>query len=305
METYRHSGAISPLGILLASSVGIATALVLGVIYSFGAVHIPFIKIHFLLTICFGGALGFAVGCGAKIGKIRNTFVATAYGFVIGLIGLYVAWAADLIARFVVPAGGKDYLKAFSPVVLVEYIKVFYENGAWAMKNGPPVSGIMLAAFWSIEAVIIVGLSTVVAWYVIADHPFCENCKRWTVNEKGNRSLSLIGANDALRQLLAGDPASLMKFNLAQNEQEYLQLDLALCSTCTESNFLTVQRVTETIDKEGKVNSTRTPLLQNMLIDAEYLPLVRHAGREPPSPETVAERSVNENASENGMPEST
>jgi hypothetical protein len=296
METYRHSGAISPLGIFLASSVGIATALVLGIIYGFGTVHIPFIKIHFLLTICFGGALGFAVGCGAKIGKIRNTFVATAYGFLIGLIGLYVAWAADLIARVIVPAGDKDYLTAFSPVVLMGYIKVFYENGAWAMKNGPPVSGIMLAVFWSIEAAIIVGLSTVVAWYVISDHPFCENCKRWTVNEKGNRSLSLIGAEDDLRQLLAGDPTSLMKFNLAQNEQEYLQLDLALCPTCTESNFLTVQRVTETVDKEGKVNSTRTPLLQNLLLDPDYLPLVRNAGCEPPSPETEADKPTSENA---------
>jgi hypothetical protein len=287
METYRHSGAISPIGIFLASAAGIATAIVLGVIYSFGIVHIPIVQINFLLTLGFGCVMGVAVGWGAKTGKIRNPFVATAYGFVVGLIGLYVAWGTDYLARVLIPGGDHDLLKAFSPTELMDYIQWFYQNGMWAMKGDKNISGIPLAIVWALEAAIILGGSTYLARQFILHVPFCEDCGRWTVNKAGTRFLSLIGAGDPLKQLLSGDLTALENFNLAQSESVYLQLDLATCPGCTESNYLTVQQAKQTLDKEGKLKTELTPLVRNMLVAAEDLPLIQTAGREPQPPENV------------------
>jgi hypothetical protein len=285
METYRHSGAISPVGIILASTAGIAVAVVLGVAYDFAVVYIPIIYINALLTFGFGWLMGMAVGWGAKKGKIRNPFVATAYGFLIGLIGLYVAWGTDFLARVVIPDGLKvNYLTAYSPNVIWGYMEIFYEKGAWGFKHGGNVSGIPLAIVWAIEAVVIVGASTFFARNAIAHHPFCENCSRWTDIVPGGRHLSLAGAQESLAQLLSGDLAALANFNLAQNENVFLQLDLASCPACEESCYLTIQQITQTYDKEGKLKVETTPLLRNMLIDAEAVPLVLSAGREPPPP---------------------
>jgi hypothetical protein len=294
METYRHSGAISPVGILLASTVGIVVAVVLGVVYAFAVVNIPFVYINALLTFCFGLAMGKSVGWGAKQGKIRNPFVATAYGFLIGLIGLYVAWGTDFLARIVIPSKVQmEYINAYSPFVLIEYIKWFYENGAWGLKHGGNVTGIPLAIVWAIEASLIVGGATYFARSAIVHHPYCESCGRWTKIVPGNRHLSLMGAGELLSQLLSGDLAALTRFNLAQNESTYLQLDLASCTTCTESHYLTIQQVTQTIDKEGKLKTELKAIVRNMWINAEDLPLIQNAGIEPTA-ETVAETPATE-----------
>jgi hypothetical protein len=298
METYRHSGAFSFSGILFAGTAGILAATALGFFYSFGIVHIPWIKVNFMLTAGFGCALGMTVGWCAKFGKIRNNFIATAYGFIIGLIGLYVAWGTDLVARVYLPDGDLDILPAYSPFELFEYVKWFYENGMWSIKADENVTGIWLAVTWSIEAAIIVGCSTSLARRFIQHLPFCEKCRRWTVAETGKRHLSLIGADEPLSRLLSGDLASLMNFELAENESEYLQLDMAVCPACSDCNYLTIMKVQETLDNEGKPHCKNTPLLLNMSIEAEYVPLVRNAGHEALSPELADEKPVCENPME-------
>jgi hypothetical protein len=298
METYRHSGVISPLGIFTASATGIAVASVLGVAYSFAVVNIPFVKINFLLTFFFGTLTGLAIGWGAKLGKIRNTFVATAYGFIIGLVGLYVAWGTDFLARVIIPAGlPVDYLKVYSPNVIVNYMAWFYQNGGWAMKHGDNVTGPFLATVWGAEALIIVGFSTYFARKAIVDHPFCENCKRWAIDQPVNRNLSLVGAGEALKELLSGDPASLMKFNLAHKEADYLQLELKHCPTCSDCNCLTILKVKESVDKKGQLSIAKTPLVRNMVITAEFVPLVENAGREIG---TASEEPANKNPPDSG-----
>lgn len=279
METYRHSGAISPIGIIIASTTGIVAASILGVIYSFAMVNIPSAKLHFLLPIGLGALIGVAVGWGAKIGKIRNLFVAAAYGFLCGLVGLYVAWGADLIARVIIP--GKipmDYLTAFSPSVLCDYIKQFYENGAWALKGGGNVSGLFLGILWTLEALIVVGFSTVLATCWIDDLPFCENCNRWTVVKPIKKDLSLRNSQETLPALLEGDLSGLPKFPLAQNENLYLQFELASCPSCEESHYLTIYNVTKSLDNKGKENIERKVLIRNMRIAAEDVPLINEAG---------------------------
>jgi hypothetical protein len=279
METYRHSGSISYSGILIASAAGVATAVVLGVIYSFAIVNIPFAKLHFVLTMFYGTLIGFAVGWGAKVGKIRSVFIAAAYGFACGLVGLYVAWAVDLIARVILPGNLPISIwSAFSPDVLLDYMKQFYDQGAWGMRGGENLKGPFLGVIWVAEAIVIVGGAAFFAPMRIKDHPFCEACSQWTTIRPVGTNLSLRNAETTLPALLSGEVAALSKFSAADTEQLYLQLELASCPSCDESHYLSLFQVAKSIDKKGKETVERRPVIRNMLIAAEDVPLARNAG---------------------------
>jgi hypothetical protein len=270
---------ISPGGILLAASFGIVNAVTMGIVYSIGIAYIPYIYINGIFTVFFGYEMGQAVGWGAKFGKVREPFVAAAYGFVIGLIGLYVAWGADFISRVIVrDECNVDYWTAFSPEVLLSYIQVLYAEGDWGFSAGQPVKGVELAVIWVLEAAIILGGSTWFALQQILHHPFCEKCNRWTDFAPGVRTLSMVVAEDAMKTLLEGDLTSLRRFSNSQDERNYLQLDMASCPTCDESHYLTIYQVKLSRDENGKLKKDCTPLLRDMHVAAEDLPLI--AGEE-------------------------
>lgn len=276
MEFYRHSGAVTLGGLIGATVAGVATAGVLGVVYAFLIVWIPLVFLNFLLTIGFGGILGFVVGGMARLGKVRNGLIAAMLGLICGLIGLYVAWAADPAAR--IP--GEGFL--FEPQELFAYISFFYHNGLWGFTDGAMVSGVVLAVVWILEALIIVGGSTLVAAMMIAGRPFCEQCYQWTTIEKDVRRLSAANAQqDQLERVLRGDLNALSAMVPAtKGEPVYFRLDVARCPTCSQSNFLSIQAVSEGVDKEGKPTTNETAVFEHLVITQQQLALVRQAGRE-------------------------
>lgn len=279
METYRHSGVISPAGVLMAATVGIPSAIVLGALYSCFMVYSPFVRLNVLLAFVLGAGIGYSVGWSAKVGKIRNPFVATAYGVTVGLIGLYVAWGTDYVVRVFLPEGYTDYWMAYSPTELWDYIQWFYENGMWsAGRGGKPVTGVELGCIWLSEAAMIVGTSALYARRFALNKPFCEYCKCWTVAKPGQRALRVRGMDDYLRRLFDGDLTALKSFHLAENDDLVMKLDLATCPNCDKSNYLTIQKVMIAPDKEGNPTETATPIVQNMLISSEFVPLVQTAG---------------------------
>ena len=114
---YRQSGIVPPLGLLQTVFAGLGTAISLGVAYSYALVYIPIVHVHFLGTIFFGFILGYLIKNAARSGRIRNRFVPPAIGLVSGLVGLYFAWGADMLARqWPQPGIGVTY--AFRPRIL-------------------------------------------------------------------------------------------------------------------------------------------------------------------------------------------
>jgi hypothetical protein len=298
MATYRHSGAMPLLGILLILGSGAVTACALGVVYSFANYYIPFIYFHFLFTAGLGWAIGSAVVWAAKTGKVRNTALLGAYGATFGLLGLYAAWGGDLLAR----GGLNRGLHAFDPTVLKHYIAFFYEKGLWTLGHagqhgGDRVSGVFLGAVWLAEGGVIVGLAACAAWHGVSALPFCETCNCWTVSEANVQRLThpagpvqTMGAviddfksiPNRLQRLKDGDLAALDDFDRAPpSAQAYLQLDLARCPTCQQSNFLSVFDCQHTVDKNKKMKVTKTAVVQNLIITAADVPRVRQAGRVP------------------------
>ena len=299
MEFYKHSGRVPLAGLCWALIAGCLVAVPLGVVYSYGTNWIPIVYVNFLLTLVLGAAIGGAVGLGASAGRIRNVPVASLAGAAMGLVGLYVAWAADPIARF----GQEEAMMQlgiawlFDPRVLWAYMQIFYENGFWGMSDGNPVSGIFLGIVWLVEAGIILFVAAKIPATMLADKPYCETCNQWaTIESDVQRLVATPEQQGALNRLLTGDLQSLSQLDRTPGDGgPYIRLDLATCGLCSDTNFLSVQAVTPTVDNNGNPTTAVQPLLKHLVIREEDIELVRQAGREPtpmPVTEELAEKSA-------------
>jgi hypothetical protein len=284
MNVYRHSGKITLIGIPLTVSFGIVTAAVLGLAYSYIVVYDPIIYINALCTALFGLAIGWSVAKGARIGKIRNPFLAGAYGLTFGCAGLYFAWVADFWAR----TKNAFDLAAFEPRLLRAYISFFYEKGLWSIGHhgqpGSAVSGIALGIIWVIEACTVIGAATYMAYKSVADMPFCEECNQWV---KSNPSAALVKYSTVVRQgLAAGDLAVLdHAIGASKNERVYTQLDLFSCPKCDNSIFLSASDVAITIDNKGNRKANKTPLVKHLVVATDDVPRILAAGTRASPPE--------------------
>ena len=177
------------------------------------------------------------------------------------LIGLYFAWALDMVTRFKLPLTNGRFLVALNPNVLATYVHYFYDHGLWTLNlghgvnnaNGPPVSGIPLAAIWLAEAGIIIGVSAFSAWTAMVGLVYCERCEKWTKSTKDVGRLTLAMSPADLARIADGDLTPLSTLPRAsKSEPNFLRLDLETREKCSESNFLTINRATTVVDKKGK-----------------------------------------------------
>ncbi|HKD37572.1 MAG TPA: hypothetical protein VKB78_12255 [Pirellulales bacterium] len=295
---YIHSGKAPLTGLMMAMLTGLATAVVLGVAYAFAVVYIPIVYLNMLLTMGFGAAIGGAVGYTAKLGHVRSRLMPSMVAAVCGLVGLYIAWGADALARVGVPVGG-DVFDAFRPELLSAYMKFFYENGFWAIGHGvgnnnqQMVSGIALAAVWLAEAGIIVGVAAFVSWVTLGHAVYCEHCEKWARSQKNVQRLTIGMPDTAIAQIAAGDLSLLDAWPRANPaDQFFVRLNLDFCDGCENSNYLTMERVVTQIDKKGNPKQVVTAIVKRMPIDVADVPRVRAAGHlavPPPAAAPVAD----------------
>jgi hypothetical protein len=287
---YRHSGIIPLGGLVQTVFAGAGTAISLGIAYAYAMVYVPIIYLNFLGTVAFGFTLGYLVKRSARAGRIRNRFVPAAIGFVSGLVGLYFAWGADMLARHWLPPQ-VGLLAAFNPRVILFYVEWCYENGTWAIGQHAKgnVTGIPLAIVWLAETGVILGLATHLPWSEIRQWVFCETCGWWGTIESNLTWFSAADRDKIADRLNQGDLTVLGEMPAADpSDMTYLRLHLATCETCDDSNYLDLEQVTVTIDKKGNAQNKSKLLVEKLQVAAEDVPLVKAAGMPAAAPERSA-----------------
>jgi len=267
---YEHSGSIGLIGPIYMLIFGAVGALIFGVIYGYAIFYIPFIYLNFFITLGFGGGVGFLIGIGGKLGKVRNSNALLFFGFIFGLFAEYVGWSSWILA-----ASEQETLLV-TPSSILSVIQTVSENGAWSIFGWTPTDT-ALYIIWVIEAVIIIGTSTMMAWGVISSTPFCEHCNKWIEEKDSILPLTPIdNPNVLVAQLEQGDYSSLTTLRKDDTEPtSYTQIDLLSCPSCQQSNFLTIKSITISKDSDGKEQKDEGTVIENLIITAEGYRMIK------------------------------
>ena len=261
---YEHSGKAPLGGILLTLVGGLIVATVLGAIYGFLIYWSPFIYINAIITVACGVGLAMSVGGLAKAGKIRKSGLVTVVGLVVALLAYYVHWS--------VWAGRMIEAQITAPGELWAFVSAVNAMGPWSIFGWTP-TGFSLWGIWSIEALIIVGISTLLAHSLI-DLPFCEDTGQWTTEKALPEHFALIESPsvDSPRSLLHalrpnGDsPDAYTEVSVATAEGSELR--------CVSLNSVVVET-----DKDGKEEKKTQTIVKNMIFDRDNFDRLMQIGQ--------------------------
>ena len=177
---YKHSGHFSVPSAVIVLVASVAAGFLLACAYSYLILYIPIAGyITFLFSAGFGGILGVVIGAALTWQKVRNVWVAVGVTAAAALSAFYACWAVWIYAFLRRAEVDVNLLPIFlQPDVLWGVIQKVNSVGAWTLRSWEP-TGTTLWIIWSIEALIIFGVTFLVALSAFLETPFCESCNSW------------------------------------------------------------------------------------------------------------------------------
>lgn len=265
---YKPDGGFKISGLLFILLFSIPTVIVTSFIYNYLMKIIPFIYLNFIFCIGYGFIVAFAVSMGAKKGKIRNPIIALICGLIIGIFAEYAQWVTWFFAN------SDQELWVTSLSDIKDWITVLLEEHSITVSRrssgGIEIKGAFLAAVWAIEGLVIVLIPALFARHEIATTPYCETCEKWVGGKVEIPFISIFGPKEAIKwQLEKGEFYNFMNSpKCSPDSIEYLTLELIKCPSCSNSNYLTVKKVTM-VSNGKKVEKKDEVIAANLIINYE------------------------------------
>lgn len=259
---YKHSGALSPNGIVYICILGSFAAVIFSFIYALATKYISFAYIDILLTLALGGIVGLAISYGAKKGKIRNRIIVIIFAIILGTLAEYLNWVFYIYAL----SGYKSLI--FSPVSLKTIMQFISITGSWSIKNYTP-KGTELYLIWLAEGLIIIGTAVYVAFKSMSKSIFCESCNCWAEKKTIVSMLEplFITKADLKSQLEENDFSSLLQLKKAvPTSRSFTELEITSCDSCMQLFVLNINAIRVDIDSKGKKSLKSTPVIKNVII---------------------------------------
>jgi len=266
---YRHSGKVSPGGLLIAVFGGSAAALVLGTVYAYVDLYNPIAGwITFLVTGGTGLAMGVLIKKLIKSGKIRNVPLALLLAIYLSGLMLVTAWEAWLFAFMERTGNHVDFLMLLNPRVIVAILEFLFDHGAWSI-GGTEVTRLPLVIVWLIEAGILMGIPIGMGWHAVREVPFCEKCGKWCV-------IRVIinfnpGDKKAITPRLEGKDFTALT-ELGQSStyaMHFWHASFQGCPDCDTTQTLCVADFVLTRDSKGRLQTKRKPVITQLVLSPE------------------------------------
>lgn len=251
---YQHSGKAPLGGVLLTLMGGITGGVILGAVYGFLIYWSPFVYVNAFITFGFGVGLAALVGALGAVGKIRNTTVVTVVALIVALAAYYAHW--------VVWAERMTETRTYAPAELWQFISAIAAMGPWAIFDWTP-TGTALWLIWGVEALAIVGLTTISAHGGI-DVPFCEATGQWATETALETAFQPIDVNRSI-----DTPQSLLDAlqPMTDPSNAFTQVTVA---TADGSELRCVSlKAMEVEQKDDKEEIKETEIVRNMLFDRD------------------------------------
>ena len=261
---YTHSGKAPIISVFFMIICGLSAAFVLSAIYGYAIAFIPFIYLNFFITLGFGVLTGVAIGAGGKLGKARNPGIYAWVGLVIGLFAEYAGWVAWVYASF------DQTSLIIHPGELLVGLQEIAETGAWSIFGWTP-TGFAIYCIWTIEGLMIVCASALIAFVYVESTPFCEHCSLWVENVRTRSNLQTIENEDEFKtKLEEGQYESLLGLKKADDSSKIsTEIELNGCKTCENSNYLSLSTITVSVDDKGKESKDSSKFVCNFRLTNE------------------------------------
>ncbi|MEL6108691.1 MAG: hypothetical protein AAFU85_22015, partial [Planctomycetota bacterium] len=255
----------------IAAAVLIPLALLLGFLYSASTVFLPFVKLRALVTFFAGAGLGLIAGTLCYRLKYRSGLFAflTIFGFT--SIAYYTCWAVHpaLIGLQRYDLNTADFIATalfgFEPTTIVNWIGHVYGQGLWDLGGGP-MKGLWLAVIWLIEFGVIFATSIATGMATYGNKPFCESCNRWNEETEDLAVLPVSTSDPAWSKIRGGDFDALKRLQIVPDQQaSYVELRLADCPTCDQSDYLSAIGITLTVD-DGELKKNESDIFRHLTV---------------------------------------
>jgi hypothetical protein len=271
MQRYVPSGIVPFSGGLLCLGGGVFFAAISALMYALFINGVSVRYGHFVATLIFALALGFAVLLFADLGKVRSPLFVRFTWLVTFGAGYYFYWVCSVWMQ----QGWGVGFAAFDPQVIYRFGEHLFQVGSWGFGQWK-ATGWVLVAFWVVELLTIVWLSYIAAVANI-DQPFCEHCNVWTETKKGLALFHATGSEPEWDNLRQGDIRAIGRVPLlASKVDHYVRLDVNACPRCERSNFLLLHSVKVEWDKEGEnKTTTEKTFITNLSVTADQMAQLR------------------------------
>ena len=275
---YRHSGRFSAGGLATALVAGAGLALVLGFVYAYSTLYIPFVQVSALLTVGYGAALGIATATILKRFNTRNTPLALLATFAVVCLGLWTAWSVwlyALLARSGI-SGGPSLPGIFlNPFLVVELIRQVNAVGAWSIsRSAGAVTGLPLTAVWLAEAGLLFGTALYLASDAMQVEPFCEACGKWCGSPVKNGMFGWADAGVVRSRMEMRDVRVLGEAPFGPDDTRWISAEVCVCVSCGMTNTLTLTSVVNTMSR-GKVKTKEKVIVRKLLVGQTELTALR------------------------------
>ena len=275
--SYRPSGRLRPLTLALFAAAIVAAAAAAW-LYQMLMTWIPFIYVDLVLCAGFGAGLGVAGAFAVRRGHCRNRLVAVvlAVPLAAAAIGASYFWAYRSTLSAIAEKNPETPMETIRDEVPFDRWIDARKEAGWTMtsshssastRSSPDISGAGVLVVWAIEALLLLGLTVLLA-DAEAQKPYCERCGRWCTPKP--LSLAGLGRADVEQALQLGDLMPLVDIAVRGDGDPARSLVLTgdVCEGCSDTAFLTVEEKTTTQrKKQTSVKSVR--LLRHAILTAE------------------------------------
>ncbi len=151
-----------------------------------------------------------------------------------------------------------------------------------------PISGLILAFVILLPAAILLGVmySGAVVWIpfvklrglitlVYGSAPFCEDCNEWTEETPRLADLPVSPHDPAWKEFADGDLDAVKRLKVELNPSEFVALELAACSHCQNSDFVSAVGIQLMADSNGEVKAIETDIVRHLRISREQLNVLK------------------------------
>lgn len=263
---YEESGKINPFRQVIAFTVGILLALVLGITYTYSLALMPVVYLNLVSTIGFSLILGFCMLLLARLSHNRNKRSLIIQTVIITLAAYYFHWVVYIqTVTHIHPPGFGEYLSNLGLLFSGDFfssIATINHYGAWSV-FGIHFNGWLLSLVWLIEAII---LFTGPIGAVIRNkiYPYSENTSRWYPKYTLTRDFESVVANEDFLSQLSQNAVQCIKELQTGIATRHTKIHLFYLKE-EDYQYLTFEKIT--IEQQGKGARNSNIVINNFRID--------------------------------------